>query len=152
MDRRKLTVWAVVIVVAAILGYLVSRPAPTVMKNVDNAQAQKLIDSGVRLVDVRTAQEFSAGHIAGAENVPVDQLPSAAASWPKNQPVLVYCATGARSLTAAEWMSKNGFRTVYNLTAGIVQWDGQTTTEAAAAPKSVPTNGKPVFIEFSSST
>ena len=48
-------------------------------KDISNAELTDLVARGARLVDVRTAVEFAGGHIEGAENVPIDDLPAAAA-------------------------------------------------------------------------
>ncbi len=48
------------------------------------------------LVDVRTAEEFGTGHIHGAVNIALPQLPQQMATLPKDQPVVLYCRSGAR--------------------------------------------------------
>lgn len=119
--------------------------------DVDNGRAAELIADGVRIVDVRTAAEFSMGHIPGAENVPVNELSSAIASWDKSAPVLVYCAVGDRSAGAMQTLVSAGFTNVYNLSAGIAAWDGDivTGTEVAEAPAADPAaSGLPVLYEF----
>ncbi len=120
--------------------------------NVTNSTAKSLVDQGVRVVDVRTASEFEAGHIPGAENVPLDQLASAMGSWDPTKPVLVYCATGSRSVEALNMLTAAGFSTVYNLTAGIVAWDGDVTTDPTAQVATGGTapsaSGLPVMYEF----
>ena len=121
--------------------------------DVSNQQLRDLVARGARLVDVRTAAEFESGHIEGAENVPVDALTSAAAAWDKAGPVVVYCATGARSLNASGYLKAQGFSHVYNLTAGIAAWDGATVTgQASAAGGSLPATGKPTMYDFATSS
>jgi len=151
-SSKELAIWIVAVLAVAAIAFLVTRPASAVMKDVDNVQAQQLIAKGVRVIDVRTAEEYRTGHLDGAENVPVDSISSAASGWNRDKPIFVYCATGARSAIAANWLATNGFRKVYNLKEGIAAWNGNTTTNTASGPNQVPTNGKPVFVEFSSST
>jgi len=151
-SSKELAIWVVAVLVVAAIAFLVTRPASAVMKDVDNAQAQQLIAKGVRIIDVRTAEEYRTGHLDGAENVPVDSISGTASGWSRDKPILVYCATGARSAIATQWLAANGFRKVYNLKEGIAAWNGNTTTNTASGPNQVPTNGKPVFVEFSSST
>lgn len=120
--------------------------------NVDAAKAAELIaDSAVHVVDVRTAGEFAAGHLAGAENAPVDQLQAAAASWDKSQPLLVYCATGNRSSSAVQQLQQMGFKTIYHMNQGIVSWQGDLDTGASQPVAQAPvaqTSGKAVMYEF----
>lgn len=119
--------------------------------NVTNSGAQALVKDGVRVIDVRTVSEFEAGHIPAAENVPLDQLSVEMASWDTAEPVLVYCATGSRSVEAMRILNAAGFESVYNLQSGIVAWDGDVTTDDAgpAATGIAPSaSGLPVMYEF----
>lgn len=54
---------------------------------------------GAVIVDVRTPGEFAAGHVRGAVNVPLDALPG---TLDRARPVILYCASGARSAKAAK--------------------------------------------------
>jgi rhodanese-related sulfurtransferase len=121
-------------------------------KQVSNAELRGLVAKGVRLVDVRTAAEFSAGHIAGSENVPIDALPAQSVSWDKTKPIAVYCATGARSANAYQYLVAQGFLHVYDLPQGLAAWDGALTRDTSVANAgggaAVDTGGKPVLMEF----
>lgn len=68
---------------------------------VDGAQARRLVTAGAVLLDVRTPEEFRAGHIAGAINIPVDALAARTSELPRDRPVVVYCRSGKRSARAA---------------------------------------------------
>jgi rhodanese-related sulfurtransferase len=63
------------------------------------------------VIDVRTPQEFAAGHLAGAQNVDVEaaDFASRIASLDKGAPYLVYCHSGRRSAIAAAEMATAGF-------------------------------------------
>lgn len=76
------------------------------------------------LVDVRTAEEFSTGHIPGAKNIALQALPDQMATLSKTQPVVVYCRSGARSSNAAQMLTAAGFEQVYDL-GGITRWREQ---------------------------
>ncbi|MGB4440736.1 MAG: rhodanese-like domain-containing protein [Coriobacteriia bacterium] len=116
---------------------------------VDNAEMRALMDDGVRLVDVRTAAEFEAGHLPGAELVPLNTFEAAAAGWDPSEPIVLYCATGSRSSQAAAVLRGLGFKTVYDLGGGIVQWDGEVLGGAAVAATPVPAAvGGAVMYEF----
>jgi phage shock protein E len=76
------------------------------------------------LVDVRTAEEFRSGHIPKAVNIALQNLPQQMATLPKDQPIVVYCRSGARSNSAAQMLAKAGFENVQDL-GGIMQWQAQ---------------------------
>lgn len=67
------------------------------------------------LIDVRTPQEFSAGHLPSAQNIPVDRIEVDIRSIKglnKDSPILVYCRSGRRSALAKEILEKQGFRNI----------------------------------------
>lgn len=64
------------------------------------------------LVDVRTTQEYAAGHIPGAVNVPVDELRSRLGELPRDREVAVYCQVGQRGYLATRILSQAGFKAV----------------------------------------
>lgn len=74
--------------------------------------------NGVKLdfiIDVRTAAEFSAGHIEGAINIPVDQIGQQVSSIKGLKPgstILVYCRSGRRSAAAAQILQQRGYKRV----------------------------------------
>jgi phage shock protein E len=73
------------------------------------------------LVDVRTPEEFSSGHIAGAVNIPVQELPQRLGEVATEQPVVLYCRSGNRSAQAATILDQAGYSGVYDL-GGIGDW------------------------------
>ena len=84
-----------------------------------------LYDGHVQLLDVRSADEYSQGHIANAENIDVQQpdfIDKAKAKLDNTNPVYVYCRSGKRSMLAAQKLVKAGFKVV-NLRDGIVGWE-----------------------------
>lgn len=155
--NKKLVLWLVAGAIAIAAVAALAMPASAVMKDVGNDEFAQLQSAGALVVDVRTPNEFEAGHIPGAVNAPVDQVRDVASSWSKDQPVIVYCATGARSANAAAYLAAQGFRKVYNLETGIATWTGEVAEGKSAAPGqtgagAVKTNGKPLFIDFSSTS
>ncbi|HEY3316989.1 MAG TPA: rhodanese-like domain-containing protein [Coriobacteriia bacterium] len=151
MKGPKILIWGLAAMVLLAVGIAVTRPAASIREDIGNAQLRDLQAKGARIVDVRSPGEFAIGHIQGAENVPVEQI-SQLASWGRDTAIVVYCATGARSYNAAQWLAGQGFTKVYNLKAGVAAWDGQLTKDASPAPAAVKTNGKPILIDFYSDT
>ena len=95
------------------------------IKTVDAAQFAELIKSdSVFLVDVRTAEEYAAGHIANAKNIDVlkSDFKNNASTLPKNKQIAVYCRSGKRSLVAANILAKMGYK-VINLRGGWMEWE-----------------------------
>ncbi len=76
------------------------------------------------LVDVRTPEEFASGHIPGATNIALQTLPRQMAMLPKDQPIVLYCRSGARSREAANILTQGGFSEIYDL-GGITEWRAQ---------------------------
>ena len=74
---------------------------------------QKL-DSGAIIVDVRTPEEFRDGAYPGAKNIPLSDLGRRLGEIPKDKPVVLYCASGARSSSAARAMKQAGYADVIN--------------------------------------
>jgi rhodanese-related sulfurtransferase len=85
------------------------------------SQAKKKLGTGELLaLDVRPTAEFSAGHIPGARNLPLEDM-GTGASIPKDRPVLVYDRTSARSREAARKLLESGFE-VSELSGGLAGW------------------------------
>lgn len=76
------------------------------------------------LVDVRTAEEHAAGHLAGAEMIDVNApgFADRVAQLDRDEPVVIYCRSGNRSETARDVMADLGFSDVADIDGGIVAW------------------------------
>lgn len=73
------------------------------------------IKAGARIIDVRTAEEFEEEHYPNAVNIPVDQVQTRLKEFgEKSTPIVVYCASGARSAYAAKVLKSAGFSNVTN--------------------------------------
>jgi rhodanese-related sulfurtransferase len=75
------------------------------------------------VIDVCGADEFAAGHVAGAKHIPLAEL-STAKGLPSNKklPIVVVCASGARSAKAAAELRKLGHENVQSLAGGLKAW------------------------------
>ena len=82
--------------------------------------AKDVTFNGVRpavVIDVRTPEEYAAGHIDGALNIPYEQIAKGIQSvkgLSKDQPVLLYCRSGHRAGIAKDTLEKEGYRKVLN--------------------------------------
>jgi len=88
----------------------------------DREKAHQMVAEGARLLDVRTPREFASGHIDGAVNIPLQELPDRFQEiGPRSTPVVVYCAQGPRSAMAEQFLRTQGFAQVQNL-GGMRNW------------------------------
>jgi len=89
-------------------------------------------DKPPRLLDVREPEEHQLVALPGATLIPLRELPARLedlSSW-KDQPLVVYCHHGIRSLHAAQALEASGFEQVYNLSGGIDRWSVEVDTSA----------------------
>jgi rhodanese-related sulfurtransferase len=77
-------------------------------------------------VDVRTEEEYQAGHIPHTLHIPHDQMESRYTELTpyRQQKILLLCRSGGRSVMAAEVLSQQGFMKLYNLKGGMLAWTG----------------------------
>lgn len=92
--------------------------------------ARRMIDAGVRVIDVRQPDEWDRGHIPDATLVPLNGIYSFAKALkdldiPEDEDIIFTCAVGQRSATAAEIALVAGFKKVYNLANGMNGWIGR---------------------------
>lgn len=141
--RRVIPIAVVAVVLVAVVALISSRPvaAPAQQAPDGNrsgaavtAVASGLItpqqytavyvDGGAahQLVDVRTAEEFAAGHLLDAVNIPLQDLPSRLAEIATDKPVVLYCRSGNRSGQAARLLAGEGYAQVLDL-GGIIAWE-----------------------------
>ncbi len=87
-------------------------------------EAKKMMDEAmVHVIDVRTPEEFSEGHVEKAINIPLDQIAEEIIKVvpSKNDTVLLYCRSGNRSAQAAKILSDLAYTKVYDF-GGINDW------------------------------
>lgn len=109
-------VW--IVLLAALAWMVYSRFAGKVAP----AEARALVAAGAALVDVRSTGEYAGGHIDGALNIPVDQLSRRMTEvGPKERPIVVYCASGMRSASAARALKAAGYEKVVDL-GPMMRW------------------------------
>ncbi|HUV81868.1 MAG TPA: rhodanese-like domain-containing protein [archaeon] len=87
------------------------------------SEAKIKVDSGEYFIlDVRTREEYDAGHIANAILIPSTDISGRLDEVPKDMPILVYCRSGSRSAIASQELVDNGYLEVYNMEGGINEW------------------------------
>jgi rhodanese-related sulfurtransferase len=87
-------------------------------------ETHTLWKDGLFVLDVRTAAEFEGGHIPKAVNIPVAELRTRIGEIAHVKPdgILVYCASGSRSRSAAVILVDEGFSGVRDMSAGFAAW------------------------------
>jgi len=92
--------------------------------SVSPQDAVRLMNQGAMLLDVRSREEFAAGHVRGAHSQPLALLDEAADTLKKHKekPVIVCCERGSLSSTAIRLLGKQGFAKVFNLRGGLNAW------------------------------
>lgn len=102
------------IIVAVAVAALVLLPRLLGARRAGADVVRQKLAAGATVVDVRTPGEFRGGAYPGALNVPLQELAARLAEIPRDRPVVLYCASGARSGIAAARLAKAGFADVVN--------------------------------------
>lgn len=132
---KKLPGW-VALALVGILALAACTDSGSSGQTLDAAAFAELIESpDVVVLDVRTPEEFAAGHIPGATNIDVSaaDFASRVAALDVEASYALYCRTGNRSATAMQTMQDAGFGSVSHLDGGITAWEdagGEVTTES----------------------
>lgn len=93
------------------------------MQEISIDQFLAATSAGAFVLDVREPAEYIRGHVPGAVLVPLGDVPARRGDLPKDRPVYVICASGNRSLTAAEYLARAGFE-AYSVRGGTRSWAG----------------------------
>lgn len=84
-----------------------------------------------QIIDVREKDEFAAGHILGARNIPYVQMKQRLGEIRKDQPIYLYDEKNALSRRASLLLKKEGFTDIFRLKDGYKNWDGKIKRKKA---------------------
>jgi len=114
------------ILTASLLFLLASVAGAEYLGELTQKQAQERIAAGtITIIDVRSAGEYSKGHVPGAISIPHDKISNQLEQIKhlKDQPVLLYCRSGRRADMAETTLSELGFSQLYHLQGDMMEWD-----------------------------
>lgn len=107
-------------IIIILLGvFLLTGCAPS-YTTIDANRVKALIENGAIIIDVRTTSEYNESHIENAINIPLDMIDTI--DYGKEENIIVYCASGVRSMEAAESLVAKGYTNIYNLDGGLINW------------------------------
>jgi len=86
--------------------------------------AAQALRAGALLLDVREHEELAVCCIAGCCHIPMDEVAGRLAELPRDQPLLVICHHGGRSMAVTQFLRANGFAQATNIDGGIDAWAG----------------------------
>lgn len=96
-----------------------------VRKDINEGIERYLKEENAVLLDVRTNEEYAAGHIEGSINLPIGEIDRAGTViMDKDVPIYVYCRSGKRSERAAAYLKGNGYTKVNDI-GGILSYKGK---------------------------
>jgi rhodanese-related sulfurtransferase len=123
--NRKISTMLYMITMVGLLGWFAYAKG-WILTNFPSIEPQEAVtlinkDTNITLLDVRSIDEFKAGHLRSATLIPLDKLKANLnkLSASKGNPILVYCRSGMRSVAAARILEANGFKPV-NIKGGII--------------------------------
>lgn len=106
-----------------VIGMLFVGCARSLTPRIDAADGRARVAKGALLVDVRSAEEFRAGHVPGAVNIPHTEIEQRLSELgaPNEKDIVLYCGSGRRAGIAQEALVHKGFERVFNA-GGYSEW------------------------------
>lgn len=114
--------WVILIIFTLVLIYVKKRTVLNV-NQINHMQLNLLLKENAKethFLDVRSVEEFKQKSLKGFKNIPLHLLPLKLDELSKDSPIVLICASGARSMQAARFLSQNGFQKLYNVQGGIM--------------------------------
>jgi rhodanese-related sulfurtransferase len=89
---------------------------------IDVEEADRRLEAGAQLVDVRKPSEWNEGHIPGTVHIPLGDLAGRASELDPSRPVVALCRSGNRSKTAVQLLQRAGFVESSSMAGGVMAW------------------------------
>jgi|WetSurMetagenome_2_1015567.scaffolds.fasta_scaffold102151_2 phage shock protein E len=81
-------------------------------RKASSAIVKEKLGAGAKIIDVRSPSEFAAGSYPKAKNIPLDKLEVRIGELPRDKPIVIFCASGARSAQATRLLKRAGYTDV----------------------------------------
>ncbi|WP_445490542.1 rhodanese-like domain-containing protein [Niallia sp. 03133] len=122
--------YTLLVIVAAVIVYTVSKwfYQRRIVKTITEEEFRQGYRKA-QLIDVREPNEFEAGHVLGARNIPLSQLKMRKGEIRPDKPVYLYCQNGMRSGRAAEFLHRKGYKQLSQLQGGFKKWSGKVKSK-----------------------
>ena len=85
-------------------------------------QARREAGTGPLVIDVREKWELDVASLPDVRHIPMGDIPARLAELDPHQEIVIMCRSGGRSMQVAQFLARNGFGKVANLTGGILAW------------------------------
>ncbi|MDO5714179.1 MAG: rhodanese-like domain-containing protein [Tissierellia bacterium] len=114
--------YMLIILILLLAFYIISSKPPKGVEKIGVEKLKELKQSGGIILDVRTPEEYQSGHIPGSKNHPLGGN-SFFAGLPKDKtkPLIVYCRSGKRAVTAEKQLLKRGYKNIYHF-GSVGKW------------------------------
>lgn len=113
------------IIIVILLAFIIKRFLPVKgITSITSEEAKQMIKENkhIQCVDVRTAGEFGSKHDRAFTNIPLHEVGQKMNILNKNEPIMLICQSGMRSMRAAKILKKAGFANIYNVRGGMATW------------------------------
>ena len=100
--------------------------------SVQELKARRDAGTGPLVVDVREKWELGVASIPDVLHIPMNDIPARLGELDKHQEIVVMCRSGGRSMQVAQFLARNGFENVANLTGGILAWSRDVDPSVSA--------------------
>jgi rhodanese-related sulfurtransferase len=94
------------------------------IQSISTTDLRKRLSQGeqITIIDVREAEEVAEGMIPGAIHIPLGEIPSRYNEIQQKEDIILVCRSGKRSQKAYEFLQAQGFKNLFNLDGGMLQW------------------------------
>jgi rhodanese-related sulfurtransferase len=115
--------WGFGLVVLLLLMFILSGCTSSGYETINTEQAKQLIDAkSVEIIDVRTPEEYAAGHVPGSKLLPLQEIDTWYSNLDPNKKYLMVCRSGNRSGQASDYLAGKGFTHIVNMAGGMNNW------------------------------